>query len=202
MMVVLGLTGGVASGKSTVSRMLKQYGAAVIDADELARDAVAPGTDALAEIARHFGPGVIRNDGSLDRRALGAIVFADPLQRQRLERIVHPHVYAAMFGELKELRSEGSTQVAVLDVPLLFETQVALPLCDKTVVVWVPQPIQLARLMQRSGLDQAAALRRIRAQMPLEQKRRLAHFIIDNSGSPEATAAQVEALWADLTRAV
>lgn len=194
-MVVLGLTGGIASGKSTVSRMLKSRGAAIIDADQLAREAVAPGSDGLAEVIREFGPEVIGPKGALDRSFLGRMVFADAGRRHALEQIVHPRVFSAMLDQLGKLRLHGYVEVAVLDVPLLFETKKALRLCDLTAVVWVPETIQIDRLMKRDHLSREEALQRIRAQIPLDAKRNLADITIDNSGTPEATELQAQSLW-------
>lgn len=195
MMCVLGLTGGIASGKSTVARMLAACGAQVIDADQLARDVVALGSEALAQIAREFGPLVLNPDGSLNRTALGGIVFQDPQKRRRLEEITHPRIIAKMQAQLQALESQDQAFRVVLDVPLLFETPEILRLCDYTVVVWVPESLQICRLMCRDGLGRREALKRIGAQIPLDQKRLLADIVIDNSGSLADTQSQVRELW-------
>jgi dephospho-CoA kinase len=197
-MLVLGLTGGIASGKSTVTSMLAAYGAQVIDADQLAREVVALGREALAEIAKEFGPPVLNPDGSLDRAALGRIVFGSPAKRRRLEEITHPRIAARMREQLYALESQNQTFPVVLDVPLLFETPEILHLCDYTIVVWVPESLQIHRLMHRDGLSRQDALQRIRAQMPLDEKRRLADAVIDNSCSLVATQSQVRGLWTRL----
>ncbi|NLN20058.1 MAG: dephospho-CoA kinase [Firmicutes bacterium] len=194
-MLVLGLTGGIASGKSTVARMLASLGAEVIDADRLARDVVALGSEALAEIVKEFGPSVLNADGSLNRAALGRIVFADPARRKRLEEITHPRILEEMRRQLQVIKAQGEATLIVLDVPLLFETPEILPLCDCTAVVWVPEELQVHRLMQRDGLSRPDALQRIRAQIPLDRKRYLADVVIDNSGSLTATQSQVRSLW-------
>ena len=157
-MLVLGLTGGIASGKSTVARMLASLGAEVIDADRLARDVVALGSEALAEIVKEFGPSVLNADGSLNRAALGRIVFADPARRKRLEEITHPRILEEMRRQLQVIKAQGEATLIVLDVPLLFETPEILPLCDCTAVVWVPEELQVHRLMQRDGLSRPDAL--------------------------------------------
>jgi dephospho-CoA kinase len=199
-MRVLGLTGGVASGKSTVAVMLQELGAVVIDADVLSRQAVAPGAPALAEIAARYGPGVLHADGTLNRQALGRLVFSDAAERRALEHIVHPRVFAAMAEALAAERRKG-TAVTVLDIPLLFETRTGLQFCDCTAVVWVPPEIQLARLQARNRLSRAEALQRIAAQMPLAEKAKLADWVIDNSGSLTATKEQVVVLWKHLSGA-
>lgn len=200
---VVGLTGGIGSGKSTVARMLAELGAEVIDADAIVRELQAPGTPLLDEIARTFGPDVIGPDGALDREALGRIVFADPERRGRLNAMVHPRVGAEMARRLGAARARGAPLV-VLDVPLLLEGRAAgrggaaaLPF-DAVIVVWVPEAVQLARQMARDGRPREEALQRIRAQMPLDEKRRLADHVIDNSGSLEDTARQVRTLWSVL----
>jgi dephospho-CoA kinase len=197
-MLVLGLTGGIASGKSTVAHMLSSLGARVIDADRLARDVVALGSEALTEVRKEFGRSVFNADGSLNRAALGKIVFADPAKRKRLEDITHPRILKEMRRQLQVIKAQGETALIVLDVPLLFETPEILPLCDYTAVVWLPEELQIRRLIQRDRLSRPDALRRIGAQMPLDEKRRLADVVIDNSGSLTATQTQVRDLWTRL----
>ncbi|HEY8348051.1 MAG TPA: dephospho-CoA kinase [Symbiobacteriaceae bacterium] len=192
-MRVIGLTGGIASGKSTVSRMLRELGAPVVDADAIVHELQAPGTPVLAEIAREFGPGVIRPDGSLDRAALAQVVFRDPERRKALEAIVHPAVRREMWARVEEYRRQGKPAV-VLDVPLLLETGLNRQV-DQVWVVYVDPETQLARLMARDGLDREEAARRVAAQMSLEAKRSLADVVIDNRGPVEATRAQVVAAW-------
>lgn len=198
MTMTLGLTGGIASGKSTVATMLAELGAAVVDADVAARKVVTPGTPGLVQIVQHFGEGVLHADGSLNRQALGQVVFANESQRKVLEQIVHPLVFTWMAEQLRNHISAGKP-VVVLDIPLLFETQKGLALVDKTAVVWVPEMIQWQRLMTRDSLSPNEAMQRIRAQMSLDQKRKLADYCIDNSGSLAMTRAQVIDLWNRLT---
>jgi dephospho-CoA kinase len=199
----IGLTGGIGSGKSTVARMLAARGAVVIDADRIVHELQAPGTPALAEIVAAFGPEVLRNDGSLDRPALGAIVFREPEARARLNAILHPRVGAEMARREREAREAGAP-VIVLDIPLLLEgrsggTGTAARLgFDAIVVVWVPEDVQVTRTCSRDGCDAAEARRRIAAQLPLDEKRELADHVIDNSGSLEQTQRQVDALWEKL----
>lgn len=194
MTVTLGLTGGIASGKSTVAAMLVELGAGLVDADIGARLVVAPGSVGLDAVTAHFGKGILREDGTLDRASLGRIVFNQPEQKAALEAILHPLILAWM----KQRRHEyvvAKTPLVVLDIPLLYETGVGLELCDYTAVVWVPPQVQLERLMRRNRYDYKAALSRIKAQMPIDKKRAMADFCIDNSGPPTDTQQQVIRLW-------
>jgi dephospho-CoA kinase len=197
--VVIGLSGGIATGKSTVARMLEKQGALVICSDQVTRDVQAPGSPALAEIAAAFGPGVIARDGSLDRAALGAIVFRDPAARQRLNDIVHPRVGAEMARRLEAARASGA-RLVVLDIALLFEGRAsgrghaAQQPFDATVLVYAPREVQIQRQMQRDGHDRGEAERRVNAQLPIEEKRAMADYVIDNSGSLEETERQVSAV--------
>lgn len=192
---VVGLTGGIASGKSTVSRRLTAHHAIpVIDADAIAREVVAPGRPALWLIRRAFGPSVIGADGGLDRPRLGALVFANPDARRRLNRITHPFIIATMVWRLGMALLVHRAPVVVLDTPLLFETRNLLPLCTMTVVVACTQEQQLTRLLQRSSgvLTEAQASERIAAQMALADKAALADFVIDNSGPADGLANKVD----------
>ena len=193
-MLKVGLTGGIASGKSTVDRMLVQLGARLIDTDQLARQAVEPGSPALAEIAAAFGPEMIGPDGGLDRQRLRALVFGDETARDRLNAIVHPWVNQLVAQGLARLQESDPQGVAIVDIPLLFETGGAGRF-DYTVLVYVPREVQLARLMARDGCDQKAAQQALAAQMPLEDKKRLADFFVDNSGGLDETHRQVKRLW-------
>lgn len=191
---VIGLTGGIASGKSTVAEMLGEHGAWVVDADKLAREVVAVNRPALAEIQKSFGPGVISNDGSLDRAQLGQVVFADEEARQRLNSIVHPRVLELSREQIHQAEEAGAGLV-VYDVPLLYETSREGEF-DGVLVVWVDPLTQLLRLRQRSGLAEDEARKRIASQMPLGRKRDLSTWVIDNSGSVEETRATLDSLWA------
>jgi dephospho-CoA kinase len=192
-MRLIGLTGGIATGKSTVAGLLAGRDAAIVDADLLAREVVAPGSPALGEIAAAFGPGVLTPAGELDRPALGAVVFADPARRRRLEEITHPHI-AALMGERIAAGLESGAPLVVADIPLLYESDGA-GLVEGVMLVDAPDGVQLDRLMLRDGIDEAAARARVAAQMPLAAKRRLATWVIDNGGTPESTAAQVAGWW-------
>jgi len=192
-MRLIGLTGGIASGKSTVDRMLAARGAAVVDADLLAREVVEPGQPALAEIAAEFGAGVLLPGGGLDRAALGAVVFADAERRERLNAITHPRVRALM-GERVAAALAGGAPLVVVDVPLLFEGGLQAQF-EGVLLVWVPAELQLHRLVERDGMAEAEARARLAAQMPIDEKRALATWVIDNSGSVEDTERQVAAWW-------
>lgn len=202
---VVGLTGGIGSGKSTVARLLAKLGAAVIDADAIVRELQAPGSPLLDEIARAFGPAVIRPEGGLDREALGEIVFRDPEARARLNAIVHPPVAAEMARRTAEALRAGAPLV-VLDVPLLLENATTSAEAarrfglDAVVVVYAPPDVQVERQIEREGYARSEAWRRVCAQRPLAEKRELADYVIDNSGPLEATEAQVRDLFARLTR--
>jgi len=189
---VFGLTGGIASGKSTVTRLLRELGAEVLDADVIAREVVEPGTPGLAAVAARF-PGVVGPDGRLDRAKLGARVFADPAERAALNDITHPLVRQAFMEKLQALEARGVERV-IYDVPLLVESGMHAWM-EGVAVVWVPREVQKARLMSRDGLDSAAAEARLAAQLPLDGKRAHATWLIDNSGDLASTQAQVEAMW-------
>jgi len=198
---VIGLTGGVASGKSTVAAMLRALGAVVLDADAIVRELQQPGTPVFRAIVEAFGPGVVRADGTLDRAALGRRVFADPEARRRLNAIVHPAVRERLHQEVARLqRRLPPDAVIVLDIPLLLDTapREAYPL-EGVIVVVADDSTQVARLRARDGLDEAAARQRLAAQRPVREKAAEADWVIDNSGSLEETRRQVEALWRRLT---
>jgi dephospho-CoA kinase len=189
----VGLTGGIGSGKSTVAARLAAIGATIIDADRLARDAVAPGSPALDAIRARFGDRVFTADGALDRAALGAIVFGDPEARQALNAIVHPEV-ARRALEAKEAAEATGAAVVVYDVPLLYENGLA-PMFDEVVVVAVPPEVQRARVAARDGAAPEAIEARIAAQWPLADKVARADAVIDNGGTRADTERQVDALW-------
>jgi len=195
-MLVVGLTGGIATGKSTVSTLLKAHGLPVVDADVLARQVVQPGTPALAQIRQHFGTGVLLEDGSLNRAALGAIVFADDAQRKVLNGIVHPAVRRAMFWAVLRHWWHGE-RVCVLDVPLLIEGGL-WRFVAKVVVVYCSPEIQLQRLMKRDGSTRDEASARLNAQLPIAEKVQFADVIIDNSGTLQDLEVQVNGLVAKL----
>jgi len=189
---VFGLTGGIASGKSTVVRMLRELGAQVLDADVIARQVVEPGTPGLAAVAERF-PGVLGPDGRLDRARLGARIFGDPAERAALNALLHPLIGQEFLRQTMAL-SEAGTERLIYDAPLLIENRLHEAM-DGVVLVWVPREVQKARLRARDGLDEAAAEARLAAQLPLDEKRALATWVVDNSGERADTRAQVEAVW-------
>jgi dephospho-CoA kinase len=189
---VFGLTGGIGSGKSTVARHWRARGLPVIDADELARAVVEPGSPGLAEIVAAFGPGVLDASGALDRPRLASLVFADEAARLQLNSITHPRV-GALFAERTRALDDRGEPLCCYEVPLLFETRLAEAF-RPIVVVTVPVEVQVARTVGRDGTTEDAARARIRAQMSLEEKARLADHVIDNAGSLEATLARADAV--------
>jgi len=188
--LLVGLTGGIATGKSTVSTMLAHLGCRVIDADQLAREVVAPGQPAHTAIVAEFGPVVLQPDGYLDRKRLGAVVFADPERRKRLEQITHPAVRQRQQRILSMLEEEEHGGLVIWDVPLLYETK-GDEKVDRVVVVITDEATELARLIARDGSTEADARARITSQMPVAEKARRAHYVIDNSGSRADTERQV-----------
>jgi dephospho-CoA kinase len=177
---VFGLTGGIASGKTTFAAALRRRGVPVVDADALARATVAPGSPALAEIARTFGPDVLGPDGALDRKRMAALVFADPGARRRLEAITHPAVRRGMAEETARLAAQGH-DLAFYDTPLLFEVGLEGTL-DAVVVVWAPPAVQRARIGSRDGLSPAEADARLAAQLPIDEKAARADVVVENVG--------------------
>jgi dephospho-CoA kinase len=198
-MKLIGLTGGIASGKSTVGKRLGERGAVIVDADVLAREVVEPGTAGLAEIERVFGPSVIADDGSLDRPALGAIIFADPARREQLNTITHP----AIWNRAKELFDAATAAdpevVIVYDVPLLAEAVADRPMrFDLIVVVQADVETRIARMVELRGMSRAEAEGRVRAQANDADRLKLADVVIDSNGTLDDTIRQVDLLWADL----
>lgn len=197
-MYLIGLTGGIGSGKSLVSRCLRELGALVIDADQIARDVVQPGRPALHEILQEFGETMCRPDGSLDRKALGRLVFSNARELDRLNRIIQPYILAEIKEYLENYRRTVPHAVVILDTPLLFEEGLD-KIVDEIWVVDLDYATQLRRIMERDALSEEEAAGRIASQLPLAEKVRLAHRVIDNRGAPEETATQVQNLWNDLT---
>jgi dephospho-CoA kinase len=194
---LIGLTGGIASGKSTVARRLAESGAVVVDADQLAREAVAPGSPGLRAVASAFGPGVLAADGSLDRPALGAIVFADADARERLNGIVHPEVGRLSRARFAAAVAADPHAVVVYDVPLLAESRGAREF-DRIVVVHAPAEERVRRMVEFRGMAEDEARRRVAAQASDEERLALADEVIDASGTLESTLEQADALWVRL----
>jgi dephospho-CoA kinase len=198
--LLVGLTGGLATGKSTVSDILRELGCIVLDADVLAREVVGPGQPALTAIAQEFGADVLQPDGTLDRKRLGAIVFADPPRRRRLEAITHPAIRDRYLARLAELEGQGFEGIVVWDAPVMIESG-GYKDVDRLVVVITDAATQRTRALARDG-DRADAERKIASQMPLADKAVLADYVIDNSGDRAATEARTRevhaALLADL----
>jgi dephospho-CoA kinase len=195
-MRVIGLTGGIASGKSTAARTLADLGARIVDADQVARDVVAPGQPALAEIARSFGKEMLQPDGTLDRKRLGAIIFADADKRRALNAITHPRIAAETQARLARLRAEG-VPVAVYEAALLVENGIHHGL-DGLIVVACDEATQLARLMGRDGYVEAEARARIAAQAPMADKIAAATWVVDTSGPLADTKKQLARVWEEI----
>ncbi|WP_336856372.1 dephospho-CoA kinase [Sinomonas albida] len=193
-MLRVGLTGGIASGKSEVSRRLVELGAVLVDADVIAREVVEPGTEGLEEVAEAFGREVLADDGALDRAALGAIVFADPRRRELLNSIIHPRV-RARAAEIAAGAPAGS--VVVQDIPLLVETGQAGNF-DVVVVVDAPDEVRIRRLEERNGLSEEHARARMAAQASREERLAAADHVVENAGTLEELRAAVDRLWADV----
>ena len=192
MTLVIGLTGGIASGKSTISSILKAVGWPVIDADLIARQIVLPGSKGFEQIVNRFGPQMLNSDGTLDRKKLGKTVFDDPKKLSDLDKIEHPLIQEAIDSQLDEFKKQH-LPVVVLDVPLLFETGMDEE-CDLTVLAVVDQATQLKRLMKRDQISKMDAVKKISSQMSLKEKMQRADVIIDNNGTLEQTRSQVAEL--------
>lgn len=198
-MLIVALTGGIASGKSTVSRRLAELGAVVVDADALAREVVEPGTPGLQAIRERFGSGVIRDDGSLDRPALGAIVFNDASALADLNGITHPAVWRAALDHFAAAKAADPDAIVVYDVPLLVEASEGRPMrFDRVVVVEADHDERVRRLVADRGMSERDAISRIDAQTDDQSRRAIADVVLDNNGSQQHLLDQVDALWADL----
>lgn len=198
-MLIVGLTGGIATGKSTVSNILRHLGCPVIDADRLARRVVEPNRPAWRAIIKQFGTEVLLPDGEINREKLGNIVFNDPSKRRLLNSCTHMAIFRELLWDLLVLFIRGE-RLVILDAPLLYESGKLVHLTHRVVVVTCTAEVQLQRLMQRNCLTRDEALKRVDAQMPLEEKRRRATYVIDNDGSAEDTKHQVEELHKELTQ--
>jgi len=199
-MILVGLTGGIASGKSTVANIFKRYGAVVIDADALARKVVEPGKPAWREIVNTFGKTILNPDRTLNRQTLGTRVFRHPAKLRRLERIIHPRVAREQARLTRHAARNDSRAIVIYDVPLLFEAGIDARV-DTTIVVTADRATQIVRLKKRNGLSRAEALRRIASQMPLAEKRRRADYVLDGTLSLPELRKQIRLLYRSLRTA-
>ena len=189
-MKIVGLTGGISSGKSTVSSYFKQLEIPVIDADEVARKVVEPNSQGAIEIRKAFGSDVFEEDGSLNRQKLGALIFSNAENRQKLDDLLQPLIKITILNEIEEYRQKGENMI-VLDLPLLFEKQYE-ELCEEIIVVYIPKELQLERLMRRNQYTKQEALSRIDSQLSIEEKRKRATVLLDNQGTIQQLYQQVE----------
>lgn len=192
MTLIIGLTGSIASGKSTVSLMFDDFNIPVIDADKISREVVNPNEAAYDKIIETFGNGILRDDKTIDREKLGSIIFNDKSMREKLNNIVHPAVRKKMIAK-RDAYVKVDTPIVVLDIPLLFESNLT-HLVDKTVVVRVTESIQLKRLMERNNYNESEARQRIQSQLSIEEKVKMADVVIDNNKTKQYTYEQVEEL--------
>ncbi|AWV32817.1 dephospho-CoA kinase [Paenibacillus sp. FSL H7-0716] len=192
--MIIGLTGGIASGKSTVSALLVNKGARLVDADVIAREVMLPGHEVLAAAAKQFGKEILFPDGTLNRAKLGEIVFQDPVALQTLNNLTHPAIRQEIKDRMYSMEQEEPKRLIIVDIPLLFESGLET-LFHEIVVVYVPREMQVARLMERNRLSLEEAEARLNAQMDIEQKRNKADYIIDNSGDLAYTEQQVAVFW-------
>lgn len=198
-MLVVGLTGGIAAGKSLVSQYLRELGAQIIDADLVARELVSPHSSAMQEIVRHFGSEIVNEDGSLKRKELGQLIFRFPAQRKVLNEIMHPHIIARIADAINEYRALGRAPLIVVDAPLLIETGLH-QLVDEVWLVDIPEELQILRLRERDGLTEEAARQRLQSQLPLAEKRKYAYRIIDNSGEMLETKELIHRIWQQVVK--
>jgi dephospho-CoA kinase len=199
--LIFGLTGGIASGKTTAALYFQELGAYIIDADRLGHELIEPGQPAYGEIVDSFGRAVIAPNGRIDRRKLGPIVFADPQKLRLLDAIVHPRIHARVQELAAERHSQNPQQVVILDAALIYEWGALDKLC-KVIVAWCRPEQQVERLMGKTGISREEAQRRIQSQIPVEEKRRLANYQIDCSGTIEHSREQVKFIYAQLLQLV
>ena len=192
--MIIGLTGGIASGKSTVSALFVSKGARLVDADVIAREVMLPGHEVLAAAVKQFGSEILSPDGTLNRGKLGDIVFQDPAALQALNNLTHPAIRREIKERMYSMEEEDPKKLTIVDIPLLFESGLE-NVFHEILVVYVPREVQIARLMERNGLSLEQAEARLNAQMDIEAKRNKADYIIDNSGELAHTEQQVAVLW-------
>jgi len=197
---VIGLTGGIASGVTLVARIFRDLGAVVIEADEIAREVVEPGTETYHQVVEAFGPEVVRADGTLDRRRLGKVVFEDPSARVRLNALTHPAIRRRIWERIADVRHDDPEALVIVDIPLLLDTAGPETFdLDGVIVVTATPDLQLSRTMKRDGLTWEEAQRRVDAQRPVALKAAEADWVVDNTSTVAHTRSQVEALWKQLT---
>ena len=195
--VIAGLTGGIAGGKSTVSAMFQDLGAQRIDFDDLARRVVEPGTPGLAKVVDFFGNQILRTDGTLDRKQLSGVVFGDDSKRRMLEQLIHPDICEAFVKEISRITAGNPDAVIVAEVPLLVEANL-MHLFDVVILVYTSAGVQIQRLLRRQEMTEKQAAEMLKAQLPVEEKKKYADHIVFNDGSLDATRRQVRAVWDEL----
>ena len=196
---MLGVTGGIASGKSTVSEMLGNLGSPLIDFDLIARQVVEPGTPGLAKIVEYFGSQVLDDDGALDRKKMSDIVFGDMEKRKKLESFTHPPIYEAFFEQVAEITKKDPEAIIQVAIPLLIELNLQY-LFDKLLVIHVPAQVQIERLAIRDDISEEDAANILKAQLPIDEKLQFADFVVDNTKDLEHTRQQIEAIWEQLLK--
>lgn len=197
--MLLGVTGGIASGKTVVAKMLEELGAPLIDFDLLARQVVEPGEPAFTQIVDYFGKEVLQEDGTLNRKKLSKIVFQDTEKRNQLEGFTHPPIFEEFLKQVNAIAEKDPDAVIQVVVPLLIEKNLR-PIFDKILVVYVPEEQQIERLVERDGISREEAARMLEAQLPIDQKLTYADFVVHNEGSMEGTRKQLEEVWLELKR--
>lgn len=197
--LIVGLTGGIVSGKSTVARMFRQLGADIIDADNIARAIVQPGEKAWKNIVHYFGKEILKDNQEINRKELARIVFTDKEKLEKLNKITHPEIVAIIKNKIEEMRSKDSSDgtICIVEVPLLFEANLE-GMMDKIIVVYLNREEQIKRLLIRNSLTQEEAINRIDSQIPLEKKLKKADYVIDNGASLGHTRIQVKQIWQEL----
>ena len=198
-MLVVGLTGGIATGKSTVCNMLKARGAYIVDTDRIAREVVDPGQSGWQEVVDHFGKDILSADGTLDRKKLGDIVFKTPSERHVLESILHPKILAEKDRNIKEIGKKDPRAIIIVDIPLLIELNRQNSV-DAVLLVYVPRQVQIDRLIRRDGSGLEDALSRIGSQIPIDEKVQYAHFVVNNERTVDETEQEVEKIFAQLKK--
>jgi dephospho-CoA kinase len=196
-MVIVGLTGGIGSGKSTVARMLKDEGAHVIDFDYLARRVVEPDKPAWRDIVDYFGPEILSSDGTVNRSALAEIVFSDDKRRKVLEGFTHPRIFEEKDALIRAIKKKDPCSIAIVDVPLLFELDLR-DMFDKVILAYVPRAMQIRRVLKKGALGREEVEKRLNAQIPIEEKRSLSDYVIHNEGSLKDTRDQVRKIIREL----